>query len=148
MDAERPDIGKGSPHIGSTVRDRESLPESGQGWADRFRALLNRYGRNGRPWTLRAIQHASGGKVSEQYLSEFQSGGYARPGIDKLKAISDALNAPFSLWFIPPAQWEEYLARDAAASISNLCGKLEPEDAQTIVYLLERLVSAGSLARD
>lgn len=86
--------------------------------------------------------------MSQQYLSLLQSGGYVQPGIYKLKAISDVLNAPFSLWFIAPARWEEYLARDAAAIISNLCKELEPEDAQTIVHLLERLVSAGSLPRD
>lgn len=62
----------------------------------------------GGKWTGPRMQRATGGFVNSAYFSNLLAGRIKQPGLDKLKAISEAMGFPTQLWLDGPDGWGEF----------------------------------------
>ncbi len=75
---------------------------------ERFRRLLREYRKpDGSEWTPVEIRDATNGFVNLSYISNLQAGRIRKPGLDKLKAMAEAIGFPWQLWLEDPAEWGE-----------------------------------------
>lgn len=94
---------------------------------ERFRRLLKEYRKpDGSEWTPAEIRDATSGFVNLSYISNLQAGRIRKPGLDKLKAMADAIGFPWQLWLEDPEEWagiSEMQANDKR-SMADLLGHL------------------------
>lgn len=95
-----------------------------------FKRLLEMYPHpdSGR-WTGPKMEEATGGFVNAAYFSNLLNGRIKQPGLDKLKAIAEAMGFPPELWLEEPERWGQRLAPDQRrpspeASLANLLDNL------------------------
>lgn len=62
-----------------------------------------------RRWKQSEIEEASGGRVSQSYLTGLRSGRFSRPGLQPLHEISKVMGFPLDLWLEDVDQWESVL---------------------------------------
>ena len=62
-----------------------------------------------RRWKQSEIEEASGGRVSQSYMTGLRSGRFARPGLQPLHEISKVMGFPLDLWLENIDQWEGIL---------------------------------------
>src|SRR5215216_6241473 len=75
---------------------------------ERFKRLLKRYRKpDGSEWTPAEIRDATNGFVNLSYISNLQAGRIRKPGMDKLKAMAEAMGFPWQLWLEDPDDWEK-----------------------------------------
>lgn len=68
--------------------------------AKKFELLLGTYRRpDGRVWSGREIDDATGGVVTRSYVTNLRKGRIRNPGYEKLRAIAKAMGFPPKLWF-------------------------------------------------
>jgi transcriptional regulator with XRE-family HTH domain len=68
--------------------------------AQKFELLLGTYRRpDGRVWSGREIDDATGGVVTRSYITNLRKGRIRNPGYEKLRAIAKAMGFPPKLWF-------------------------------------------------
>jgi transcriptional regulator with XRE-family HTH domain len=68
--------------------------------AKKFEFLLGTYRRpDGRVWSGREIDDATGGVVTRSYVTNLRKGRIQNPGYEKLRAIAKAMGFPPNLWF-------------------------------------------------
>src|SRR5687768_17415827 len=68
--------------------------------AQKFEALLEMYRRpDGRRWSGREIDDATGGVVTRSYVTNLRKGRIENPGFEKLKAIAKAMGFAPEVWF-------------------------------------------------
>jgi transcriptional regulator with XRE-family HTH domain len=68
--------------------------------AKKFELLLGAYRRpDGRVWSGREIDDATGGVVTRSYVTNLRKGRIRNPGYEKLRAIAKAMGFPPKLWF-------------------------------------------------
>jgi transcriptional regulator with XRE-family HTH domain len=68
--------------------------------AHRFEHLLNSHRRpDGRRWTGRQLDDATGGVVTRSYVTNLRKGRIESPGYEKMRAIAKAMGFPPELWF-------------------------------------------------
>ena len=68
--------------------------------AKKFEFLLGAYRRpDGRVWSGREIDDATGGVVTRSYVTNLRKGRIRNPGYEKLRAIAKAMGFPPKLWF-------------------------------------------------
>jgi transcriptional regulator with XRE-family HTH domain len=75
------------------------------------------------------MQEATGGFVNASYFSNLLNGRIKQPGLDKLKAIAEAMDFPPQLWLEEPERWGRSPApaqssRSSEASLSKLLNNL------------------------
>jgi transcriptional regulator with XRE-family HTH domain len=71
-----------------------------------FAQLLEMYPHpEGGKWTGPRMQEATGGFVNAAYFSNLLAGRIKQPGLDKLKAIAEAMGFPPQLWLEEPDSW-------------------------------------------
>ena len=81
---------------------------------ERFKRLLKRYRKpDGSEWTPAEIRDATNGFVNLSYISNLQAGRIRKPGMDKLKAMAEAMGFPWQLWLEDPDDWEELAEKQA-----------------------------------
>ena len=56
-------------------------------------------------WSGPKMEQATGGVVNSAYFSNLLSGRINQPGLDKLKAIAEAMGFPAQLWLEDPDTW-------------------------------------------
>lgn len=94
---------------------------------ERFSRLLREYRKpDGSEWTPTEIRDATNGFVNLSYISNLQAGRIRKPGLDKLKAMADAIGFPWQLWLEDPEEW---------AGISEM----QANDKRSLADLLEHL---------
>jgi transcriptional regulator with XRE-family HTH domain len=82
-------------------------------YAEMFKRLLEMYPHpDGGRWTGPRMEEATGGFVNASYFSNLLNGRIKQPGLDKLKAIAEAMGFPPELWLEEPERWGERLAPD------------------------------------
>lgn len=75
-------------------------------YAELFRKLLEAYPlEDGSLWSGPKMEQATGGVVNSAYFSNLLSGRINQPGLDKLKAIAEAMGFPAQLWLEDPDTW-------------------------------------------
>lgn len=75
-------------------------------YAELFRKLLEAYPlKDGSQWSGPKMEQATGGVVNSAYFSNLLGGRINQPGLDKLKAIADAMGFPAQLWLEDPDTW-------------------------------------------
>lgn len=75
-------------------------------YAELFRKLLEAYPlEDGSMWSGPKMEQATGGVVNSAYFSNLLSGRINQPGLDKLKAIAEAMAFPAQLWLEDPDTW-------------------------------------------
>ncbi len=81
---------------------------------ERFKRLLKRYRKpDGSEWTPAEIRDATNGFVNLSYISNLQAGRIRKPGMDKLKAMAEAMGFPWQLWLEDPDDWEKLAEKQA-----------------------------------
>jgi transcriptional regulator with XRE-family HTH domain len=81
---------------------------------ERFKRLLKRYRKSdGSEWTPAEIRDATNGFVNLSYISNLQAGRIRKPGMDKLKAMAEAMGFPWQLWLEDPDDWEKLAEKQA-----------------------------------
>jgi transcriptional regulator with XRE-family HTH domain len=81
---------------------------------ERFKRLLKRYRKpDGAEWTPAEIRDATNGFVNLSYISNLQAGRIRKPGMDKLKAMAEAMGFPWQLWLEDPDDWEKLAEKQA-----------------------------------
>lgn len=92
---------------------RES--ESGKTYARRFEILLRMHPRtDGRPWKASELEEASGGRLSQAYLSSLRKGKIGRPGFEQLFTISELMGFDAAHWRTDPEELERAAERSSA----------------------------------
>ena len=75
-------------------------------YAELFRKLLEAYPlEDGSQWSGPKMEQATSGVVNSAYFSNLLGGRINQPGLDKLKAIADAMGFPAQLWLEDPDTW-------------------------------------------
>lgn len=75
-------------------------------YAELFRKLLEAYPlEDGTQWSGPRMEQATGGVVNSAYFSNLLNGRINQPGLDKLKAIAEAMGFPAQLWLEDPDTW-------------------------------------------
>lgn len=68
-------------------------------WANTFEEILDEYRRDdGSKWSGAALERATGGGVSRNYVSSLRRGDIREPSFAKILAISDAMGVPLERW--------------------------------------------------
>ena len=81
---------------------------------ERFKRLVKRYRKpDGSEWTPAEIRDATGGFVNLSYISNLQAGRIRKPGLDKLRAIAEAMDFPWQLWLEEPEAWDAITEKQA-----------------------------------
>ena len=81
---------------------------------ERFKRLLKRYRKpDGSEWTPAEIRDVTNGFVNLSYISNLQAGRIRKPGLDKLKAMAEAIGFPWQLWLEDPDDWEQLAEKQA-----------------------------------
>ena len=95
-----------------------------------FERLLEMYPHpDGGRWSGPKMQDATSGFVNASYFSNLLSGRIKQPGLDKLKAIAEAMSFPPELWLEEPERWGKRLEPDqrspsSEASLAKLLDNL------------------------
>lgn len=72
-------------------------------WDERFEQILEVYRRDdGSRWSGAALERASGGIVSRNYISKLRAGRIQDPSFYRMYAISKAMGVPLEEWFREP----------------------------------------------
>ncbi|MDP9476292.1 MAG: hypothetical protein M3R38_11550 [Actinomycetota bacterium] len=75
-------------------------------YGEMFRRLLEVYPHPaGGRWTGARMEEATAGFVNASYFSNLLNDRMKQPGLDKLKAIADAMGFPPQLWLEEPDRW-------------------------------------------
>lgn len=83
-----------------------------EGYAARFGRLLQEFPRaDGAPWRGVELERETGGLVSASYVSALRRRRIERPGLWHLETISEVMGFPLAVWWLPPEEWDEELAR-------------------------------------
>jgi transcriptional regulator with XRE-family HTH domain len=89
-------------------------------YAEMFERLLGMYPHpDGGRWTGPKMEEATGGFVNASYFSNLLNGRIKQPGLDKLKAIAEAMDFPPELWLEEPERWGKRLAPERGRSSSE-----------------------------
>jgi transcriptional regulator with XRE-family HTH domain len=94
---------------------------------ERFKRLLKRCRKpDGSEWMPAEIRDATNGFVNLSYISNLQAGRIRKPGLDKLKAIAEAMGFPWQLWFEDSEDWEKITEKQAGdrRSVADLLNHL------------------------
>lgn len=84
------------------------MASTGEIWARKFKRFLELYPRSdGRKWRGVDFDRATNGYVNGSYITALSKGRIEEPGLNKLRAISEAMNFPFQEWFEPPDEDEQ-----------------------------------------
>ena len=68
-------------------------------WAERFAVIRDRHRRDdGSRWSGAALERATGGRVSRNYVSKLGTGRVEDPSFEKIWAISRAMGVPLEEW--------------------------------------------------
>ncbi len=127
------------------------------GFGRQFERLADAYRKeDGSRWTPREIEEATKGFVSQPYLANLRAGRIRQPGFDKLRAISRAMDFPFSLWFEEPERWgslaqeEERRAGPSLAERLNLLFDLvrHPQTGEPFTDAEVARMSSGHLTEE
>jgi transcriptional regulator with XRE-family HTH domain len=102
------------------------LASSGERYAEKFKRLLQLYPNpeTGLPWKGVELEKATNGVVNSSWISALKKGQNNRPGLDKLRAISDAMGFPFDLWLKDPAEWKRPVYGETLTSAASVAEKL------------------------
>lgn len=136
---------------------RES--ESGKAYARRFEILLGLYPRTGgQPWKMSELAEASGGRLSQGYLSTLRKGKIGRPGFEQLSSISELMGFDAALWRVDPDKLERLAraGRPKGAGAPNYAALLEalfetrpnPQTGEPYTEAEVSEASGGSLTRE
>lgn len=120
-----------------------------------FKRLLQMYPHpDGGRWSGPKMQEATGGFVNASYFSNLLNGRIKQPGLDKLKAIAEAMGFPPDLWLEEPERWGKRLEPDprspsSEASLAKLLENLfeSMPDERTGGYLSDAEVARRSAGR-
>ncbi len=102
------------------------MSSSGHRYAEKFRRLLQDYPNpeTGAPWKGVELEKATNGVVNSSWISALKNGQNNRPGLDKLRAISDAMGFRFDLWLREPGEWKRPADGQLAISAASVAEKL------------------------
>lgn len=76
-------------------------------WAERFEQMLDIYRRDdGSRWSGAALERATGGVVSRNYISKLRAGRIQDPSFYRMYVISKAMGVPLEAWFEVPGSVE------------------------------------------
>lgn len=68
-------------------------------WGEKFERLREIYRRDdGSKWTGAALERATGGEVSQYFVSDLRKGKIRDPGFSKIVAISRVMGIPLQAW--------------------------------------------------
>jgi transcriptional regulator with XRE-family HTH domain len=115
--------------------------------SERFARLLVLYRRpDGSEWGGQDLESATGGVVSRFYVTNLRKGRIDSPGLDKLKAIAEAMGFPPQLWFDDGARDQvlEAALEDATVrAILEEALRLGPRDRQLLLAIARQVISAA-----
>jgi transcriptional regulator with XRE-family HTH domain len=115
--------------------------------SERFARLLVLYRRpNGSEWGGQDLESATGGVVSRFYVTNLRKGRIDSPGLDKLKAIAEAMGFPPQLWFDDGARdqvLEAALEDETVRAILEEALRLGPRDRQLLLAIARQVISAA-----
>lgn len=95
-------------------------------FAVKFERLLEQYRKpDGERWSARELEEATGGFAGASYIANLRAGRIRRPGYDKLKAVSQAMGFPVSLWYEEPGNWQRLSEKDQKRRGPSLAQRLE-----------------------
>lgn len=94
-------------------------------YGEKFKRLLQMYPHpEGRPWKGVEIEQATHGFVNSSYISSLKAGHNNRPGLDKLRAISEVMGFPFELWLTEPDEWKQTVEAASQTTSGSVADKL------------------------
>jgi hypothetical protein len=115
--------------------------------SERFARLLVLYRRpDGSEWGGQDLESATGGVVSRFYVTNLRKGRIDSPGLDKLKAIAEAMGFPPQLWFDDGARdqvLEAALEDETVRAILEEALRLGPRDRQLLLAIARQVISAA-----
>ncbi len=95
------------------------------GFGRQFERLADAHRReDGSRWTLKEIEKATKGFVSQPYLANLRANRIRQPGFDKLRAIARVMGFPFVLWFEEPQRWESLSEEEERRAGPSLAERL------------------------
>jgi transcriptional regulator with XRE-family HTH domain len=115
--------------------------------SETFARLLVLYRRpDGSEWGGQDLESATGGVVSRSYATNLRKGRIDSPGLDKLKAIAEAMGFPPQLWFDDGARdqvLEAALEDETVRAILEEALRLGPRDRQLLLAIARQIISAA-----
>ena len=115
--------------------------------SETFARLLVLYRRpDGSEWGGQDLESATGGVVSRSYATNLRKGRIDSPGLDKLKAIAEAMGFPPQLWFDDGARdqvLEAALEDETVRAILEEALRLGPRDRQLLPAIARQIISAA-----
>jgi transcriptional regulator with XRE-family HTH domain len=79
---------------------------SGRHYAQRFARMLELYPHPaGRRWRGKDFEIATNNYVTGSYITALKKGRIENPGVERLRAISEIMGAPFEMWLEEPEDW-------------------------------------------
>ncbi len=118
------------------------MARSGERYAEKFKRLLQLFPNpeTGSPWKGVELEKATRGVVNSSWISALKNGQNNRPGLDKLRAISDAMGFPFDLWLKDAGEWRRPVGGEPLITAASVAEKLE--------HLFEASAQGGGEALD
>jgi transcriptional regulator with XRE-family HTH domain len=79
---------------------------SGRHYAQRFARMLELFPHPaGRRWRGKDFEVATNNYVTGSYITALKKGRIENPGVERLRAISEVMGAPFEMWLEEPEDW-------------------------------------------